>query len=160
MTAQYPSNLAAFTTHNDVTDIIYASHPNTIQDEVFAVENVLGTSPQLSTTPSPSGTFQATSTAFSTVGARLANIETGIVADTHTQYLRKAADASNVITPTSGGISGLVITAASGQTANLQEWRNASNVVIAYVDANGNLNGVNSSSTTAGLQDILMMIGA
>ena len=121
--ATYPSQLKTFQNKSNTTDIIDASHPNTIQDELAAVQSTLGTVPYRSTTPSPSGTFNATSFDFDTVKARLANIETGIVTDTHSQYIRKTADNANVITPTNTTTKGFVIKAISGQTANLQEWQ-------------------------------------
>jgi hypothetical protein len=121
--ATYPSQLKTFQNKSNTTDIIDASHPNTIQDELAAVQSTLGTVPYRSTTPSSSGTFNATSFDFDTVKARLANIETGIVTDTHSQYIRKTADNANVITPTNTTTKGFVIKAISGQTANLQEWQ-------------------------------------
>jgi hypothetical protein len=60
-----------------------------LQDEVVAIESILGVTPSLSTTPSAGGTFTPTATTFTSVSARLANIETGIVADVHTQYVNK-----------------------------------------------------------------------
>lgn len=89
MPASYPSSVRVFSTKVNITDIVDASHPNTVQEEVVAIQTVLGTLPNVSTTPNPAGTFQATSTSFSTLNARLANIETGIVADTHTQYPKR-----------------------------------------------------------------------
>ena len=90
MTATYPTGVASFIAKVNISDVIDASHPNVIQEEVVAIEATLGTEPNRSTTPSPSGTFNGTTNLFSTVGARLNNIETGVVADTHTQYIRKA----------------------------------------------------------------------
>ena len=121
--ATYPSQLKTFQNKSNTTDIIDASHPNTIQDELAAVQSTLGTVPYRSTTPSPSGTFTATATDFDTVKARLANIELGIVTDTHSQYIRKTADNANVVTPVNATTKGFVIKAFTGQTANLQEWQ-------------------------------------
>ena len=42
MAASFPSSIASFTTKNDTTDVIYASHVNSLQDEVTAIEAVLG----------------------------------------------------------------------------------------------------------------------
>jgi len=87
--ATYPGSVRSFTTKVDVTGIVYAAHPNDLQEEVVAIESILGITPSLSTTPNAGGTFAATTTSFATVSARLANIETGIVADVHTQYVNK-----------------------------------------------------------------------
>jgi hypothetical protein len=159
MTASYPGSTKVFTTHVNVTEIIDASHPNSIQDEVVAIENTIGTTPSLATAATPTG-WANTATDYLTVVGRLANIEKGVVADAHTQYIRKAADSSNTIVPASSSNVGLGINAASGQTANLQEWRDVNGNVLAYIDATGRINGVNTSSTSAGLQDIFMMMGA
>ena len=120
MPASYPSSIRVFSTKVNITDIVDASHPNTAQEEIVAIQTTLGVLPATSTTPSASGVFISTSTAFSTVAARLANIETGVVADVHTQYIKKengavttASTASAVVrnihvstsTPT-GGIDG------------------------------------------------------
>ena len=141
MTASYPSALKTFTTHVNLTEPIDSSHVNALQDEVSAVESILGTTPSLSTTPSSGGTFNATATTFSTVGARLANIETGVVADSHTQYVKKSADTANVIIPSAVGNKGLVIKAASGQTANLMEWQSSAGTAVTYIDNTGTLKG-------------------
>jgi len=158
--AYYPSQTATFSNHVNVTEIIDAAHPNNIQDELVAVETALGTNPGTSTTPSPSGTFTATSTAYSALTGRLANIETGIVSDTHSQYLRKTADSGNVVTPANSGLKGIVVKAVSGQTANLQEWQTFGGTPTTYIDSSGNLVGTasgnipNSTVTTKG--DVLV----
>lgn len=143
MAASYPSSVKVFPTHVNITEIIDAGHPNTIQDEVVAVENTLGVLPSLSTTPSPSGTFNGTSTLFNNVSDRIANVETGIVSDAHTQYIRKAGDTANVIQPALNTTKGLVIKGAASQSANLLELQNNAGVVVAYIDASGNLTANN-----------------
>lgn len=147
--ASYPTSVVVFTTHQNITEIIDASHPNNIQDEVTAIEATLGVEPRLSTTPSPSGTFTSTATTFATVNARLANIETGVVADTHTQYIRKSGDSANIITAGSGTIKPLILRGASGQSVNLQEWQNNTPAAVAAVDQSGNLTA-NSFVKTGG----------
>lgn len=162
--ASYPSAVAIFPTHVNITDIIDASHPNNIQDEVIALETELGIDPATSTTPSPSGTFTAVSTAYADLTLRLANIETGIVSDAHSQYIRKAGDTGNIITPAASTTKGLVIKAASGQTANLQEWQNSSGTVITRVDSTGALIGTASGnvalSTFTAAGDIVVATGS
>ena len=154
--ASYPSQIASFPTHVNITEIIDASHPNNIQSEVIAVESTIGVDPTVSTTPSPSGTFNGTSTTFASVVARLANIETGVVSDAHTQYIRKAGDSANIITPNTAATRGLVIQAAASQSANLQEWKNSSGTVVTSINSSGSLVGTASGNvalstvTTAG----------
>lgn len=162
--ASYPSAIALFPTHANITEIIDASHPNNIQSEVVAIETALGINPATSTTPSPSGTFTASSTAYPDVVSRLANIETGVVSDAHNQYIRKSGDSANIIVPTASGIKGLVVKAASGQTANLQEWQDSSGAIVTRIDSTGALFGTASGNvalstvTTAG--DLIVGTGS
>jgi hypothetical protein len=103
MAATYPASIRSFTTKVNIRDIIDETDPNYLQEEVVAIETILGVTPSLSTTPSASGTFNPNATTFVSVSARLANIETGIVADTHTQYLKKV-DSSVTTASTSAGV--------------------------------------------------------
>jgi hypothetical protein len=138
MAASYPVSIAGFLDKVNVVDIIDASHPNSLQSEVIAIETTLGTEPNRSTTPSPSGTFNGSSNLFSTVGLRLNNIEVGVVSDAHTQYLRKAGDTTNVITVGASTTKGLVIKGAASQSATLQEWQNTGGTVLSSIDSAGN----------------------
>lgn len=137
MAAAYPTGIASFINKVNVTDIIDASHPNSLQDEVVATQATLGTEPNRSTTPSPSGTFNATTNLYSTVGARLNNLEVGVVSDAHTQYLRKAGDTANVITIGASTTKGLVVRGAASQSANLLEFQNSSSTVLSYINSAG-----------------------
>lgn len=121
--ATYPAHIVTFGTHHD-GDVVSSADPNTIQAEVFALETILGVNPHVSTTPNPAGTFTATSTSFATVGTRLANIETGIVSDAHSQYAYRSGGTLTNPTinggtlnaaSTIGGVSGTTL--AAEQTA-------------------------------------------
>ena len=157
MAASYPSSVKVFPTHVNITEVIDAGHPNTIQDEVVAVEATLGVLPSLSSTPNPGDPFNSTSYLFSTVSDRIANIETGVVSDSHTQYIRKAGDTANVIEPALATTTGLVIKGAASQSANLLELKNNSDVVVAYIDASGNLT---ANNVTGGAYVLLSTIAA
>lgn len=137
MAAAYPTGIASFINKVNVTDIIDASHPNSLQDEMVATQLTLGTEPNRSTSPSSGGSFNGTTNLFSTVGARLNNIETGIVSDAHTQYLRKTGDTANVITVGVSTTKGLVVKGAASQTANLLEFQNSSGTVLSSVNSAG-----------------------
>jgi ribosomal protein S8E len=154
--ASYPSSVKVFTTKSNTTDVVDSSHPNSIQDEVIAIESILGVNPNVSTTPSSSGTFNATSNNFSTLTDRLSNIETGVIADVHVQYIKKTSDSSNIITTGSSLTKGIVIKASASQSANLQEWQNSSGTVVTAIGPTGALVGYapTSSYTTKG--DILV----
>lgn len=149
MAASYPSSVKVFTTHVNITEVIDAGHPNSIQEEVVAIESTLGVTPGLSTTPNPSGTFTATSTSYPTLNARLANIETGVVSDAHTQYIRKAGDSANIVTAGSATIKPLILKGASGQSVTLQEWQNNAGSALAAIDQSGNVTA-NSFVKTGG----------
>lgn len=142
MTATYPGAVRVFTTKVNNIDIIDASHPNTLQEEMVAVQNVLGVNPQESS--GLTGTYVSVATDFGSVSARLDNIEKGITGDTHTQYLKRTGGGS-IINSTSTSV-GLTVQGASGQTANLQEWKNSSGSVVAAIDPNGTL--IESGSVT------------
>ena len=132
--ATYPSQIKTFVNKSNVVDLIDASHPNLLQEEVSAIQTVIGTTPARSTTPNAGDTFISTQTDFDNVKLRLANIETGIVADTHSQYVKKTSDGSNVIIPTNATTKGITIRSFQAQTANLQEWQQTvavTNVVAA-----------------------------
>ena len=135
--ATYPSQLKTFQNKSNTTDIIDASHPNTIQDELAAVQATLGTVPYRSTTQTPSATFISTATDFDTVTLRLANIEKGLVVDAHSQYIRKTADNANVVIPSNASTKGFVIKAFTNQTANLQEWQAVTTVTGATSNNGG-----------------------
>ena len=78
--ASYPGGYPTFSTKVDGTSTVVAADPNLIQDEVLAIENILGTNPHQSTLSSVgSYVSNPTSTTFGTVTARVANIEAGLV---------------------------------------------------------------------------------
>lgn len=135
MAAVYPGAVRLFTTKVNNIDIIDAAHPNVIQEEVVAIQNVLGVNPQISS--GLSGTYTSVSTEFGSVSERLDNIEKGITGDTHTQYLKTAG--GSTITSTSTSTVGLTIAGAVGQTANLQEWKNSTGTVVAAIGPDGSL---------------------
>lgn len=141
MAASYPSSVRVFTTKTNITDVIDASHPNFLQEEVVAIESTIGVNPSVSTSPSSSGTFNATSTTFASIAARLANIETGIVSDAHTQYIKKLSDGSNIVVAGSASTKPIVVKGAASQSANLVELQDSSGVVLSYFDSAGVFSG-------------------
>jgi len=77
MAATYPSSVKTFINKIDNTDAVIASDVNLAYEEITAIESTIGTTPAISSTWS--GTFSTTSTNdFTTVGARLNNIEYGL----------------------------------------------------------------------------------
>lgn len=143
MPASYPSQVRVFTTKQNVIDTVDAAHPNSLQEEVVAIENTIGLNPATSTTPNPSSTFNAASNNFGTVTSRLANIEVGVVADSHTQYVRKTADGtqSNKISAGVAANRPLILQGAANQSANLLEFQGSGNEIIAGVTPDGTFTG-------------------
>ena len=156
MAASYPNNVKAFTPKVNVVDLIQAADPNSLFDEVTAIESVIGTTPSIATAATASG-WANTATDYTTINGRLANIEKGIVADTHTQYVKNTGGS---VIDLATDIKGLVVKGSSGQTANLQEWQDSTGTVVAYVDAAGNFNAVNvSGGGSAGFEGNLLLGG-
>ena len=133
MTASYPSALRSFSTKRNTLDIVDAADPNSIQEEVIAIESILGVNPNISTAPLSSGTFVTTSTAYTNLTSRLANIETGIVSDSHTQYIRRTGN--ETITNATASNVGFSVKGAVSQSADLQQWKEANNHVLARIES-------------------------
>jgi hypothetical protein len=121
MPAQFPTSVRTFTNKVDLVDTIFADHVNILQDEVRALELTVGNT---ALTSAYTGTFVQTTT-WTSVGARLANIETGLVNGVvGSPYFNKTGD---VISPAEGVVAISAKTAAG--TANLIETRNIANVL-------------------------------
>jgi len=134
MAASYPNNVKSFTPKVNVVDLIQAADPNSLFDEVTAIESVIGTTPSVATAATSSG-WANTATDYTTLNGRLANIEKGIVADTHTQYVKKVGGSEIIIN--SAAVVGLAITAATSQSADLMQWKDSSGTVVTRVGPDG-----------------------
>lgn len=135
MAATYPGTVRSFTTKVNNIDIIDAAHPNTLQEEVVAIEATLGVNPQISS--GLTGSYISAGTTFASVSARLDNIEKGITGDTHAQYVKTTGGAA--ITASGAAAVPLTVTGVAGQTANLQEWKDSSGAVVAAIGPDGAL---------------------
>ena len=137
MAASYPASVRPFTTKTNILSVIDAADPNSLQEEVVAIETTLGVNPALSTSVVATDSFIGASTQYSTVNARLANIEKGIVGDSHTQYLKKVGN--ETITNATASNIALTIRGASSQSASLTEWKTSAGTVVAKVNPTGAL---------------------
>ncbi len=155
MAAVYPGSIRNFTTKANTVDTIDASHPNLIQEEVTAIESVLGINPNLSTTGS--GAYTNVATSWGTVSSRLANIENGITGDVHTQYLKLSG--GGIVLSTSASSVPLVVRAAASQVANLQEWRNSAGTVVASISPSGAVFAANVAEATDNLSIVAWVFG-
>jgi hypothetical protein len=135
--ASYPQAFVNFTTHRNVFDVVDAADPNTIQNEVLAIQGAIGLNPSLSTSPLSTGTFVRTSNQWTTLNDRLANIEQGIVSDSHTQYIRRTG--GELIVNASGATVALTVQGAVNQGVNLMEWKDTTGNVLASVSGTGKI---------------------
>jgi hypothetical protein len=146
-TSSYPGNIVNFGADKvNVVDLIQAADPNTLRAEVVAIESAIGVSPSLSTAASASSAWYNDGRDYSTVIARLANIEIGVVADTHTQYVKNVG--GSAIVAGSASTIGLSIKATSSQSADLMQWKDSSNTVVTRVGPDGLLYGPNGPITS------------
>jgi len=132
VTTSYPASVKSFTTKVDFTDTVLAEHVNSLQNEVTALQENLGTF--IKTGSGWVGSFDLITTSWNTLKDRLANMEYGIK-DVYDDYTAKSG--GSTITPSGTSVVGLNIKAATGQTANLFEVRNSSNTVVFSVDSSG-----------------------
>ena len=135
MPADYPSLVHSFSPRQDLVDTVIADNVNALQYEVAAVQTVLGSSAN-STNPlvsTYSGTWTNTTTTWGTVGARLANIEAGLVNGVpNSPYVVKTG--GNTITTASN--KALVLQTGTG-TLNLLESYSAAAALGFNLDSSG-----------------------
>ena len=130
--AVYPSGVKSFQNKTDFTDIILAEHVNAIQDEITAIEAVVGVSPNVS--GGYVGTFDDATITFSTLSARIANIEKGIKGDVHNQYLKFTG---GTLQPANAGTVPLTLQGFTSQAADLLQLKNVGGTVLTKIDKDG-----------------------
>lgn len=133
MAVQFPGAIKTFTKKVDLQSLVVASDINEAYDEINAIETTLGTTPATSGTWG-SGSFSSATTAWSTVGARIQNIEHAAYY-MNNQAVIKAGGSQ--ILPTDTSTVNLSLKAYTGQTANILEVRNSSNTLTARVSSAG-----------------------
>lgn len=143
MAAQYPNSVKTFVNKADLQDYVIANDVNQVYEEVTSIQSTLGTIPQASGVWG-SGTFTTPSTAWPSVKARIQNIENGVYAINQT-YVTNVG--GSTITPASSSTVGLTVRGASGQTANLMEFKNSAGTVVAYITAAGAFVGLVDGGT-------------
>lgn len=130
--AVYPSGVKSFQNKTDFTDIILAEHVNAIQDEITAIEAVVGVSPNVS--GGYVGTFDDATITFSTLSARIANIEKGIKGDVHNQYLKFTG---GTLQPANSGTVPLTLQGFTSQAVDLLQFKNSSGTTLTKIDKDG-----------------------
>lgn len=135
MAASYPSSIRPFTTKTNILSVIDAADPNSLQEEVVAIETTLGINPALSTSVSSTDVFVSSSSQYSTVSLRLANLERGIVGDSHTQYVKKVGN-ETIVNAVPSNVA-ITVRGATNQTANLTEWKTSTGTTVASISSAG-----------------------
>lgn len=143
MTASYPSSVKSFTTKVDFTDTVLAAHVNDLQDEVNSIEATVGAS--IKTGSGWVGAFDQITSSWDTLKDRINNIEYGLYT-AFNNHVSKVG--GSVIIPSGSSVKGLVIKAASGQTANLLEFQDSSSTLLARVTSAGVLEIGGSNAVT------------
>lgn len=131
MAAVYPSTIKNFIQKIDNTDPVVANDVNVVYDEVTSIQTVIGTLP---TSSSWSGSFNQVTSDWVTISGRIQNIEYGLN-EAYNNFTDKRG--GSIIIPSSASVIGVTVKAASGQTANLTNWRNSSNTVVTSVTKDG-----------------------
>jgi hypothetical protein len=133
MPAQYPSQITAQLIKKvDLTDVVFAADVNDAYDEIVAIQTTVGANPG---SPGTWGSAEwSEPVSFSTVAARIKNLENGA-------YFLQRRFVSNlgnsIIQPTTSSTKGLIIRAASSQTAALFEVQNSSGTSLGTITAAG-----------------------
>lgn len=135
MAASFPSGVRPFESKVDFTQIIFAEHVNSVQEEIVAIESYIGVNPHVS--GGYVGTFDPDTVTFSTLAARIANIEKGIKTDVHTQYMHFTG--GETIQSSNATVVGLNLQGFTSQTADLLRFKNSAGTVLTKVDAAGKL---------------------
>jgi hypothetical protein len=158
MTATYPGGVRSFIPQVDLVDTVIADNINSLQEEVRAVQTTLGsgstsTNPLVSTY---SGTF-ATTTSWTTLTARIANIEAGLVNGVGTSgaYVLRAGGS----TITTASNKGLVLQTGTG-SLNLLEAYSSSSVLGFNLDSSGLPKVGTSNVIYVGSSDYNTMVSA
>jgi hypothetical protein len=134
MAADYPTGTKPFQNKTDYTQIIVAEHINSLQDEVMAVQNFVGPMPHVSA--GYVGTFDDVTTTFSSLAARVSNLEKGIKGDVHTQYVKFTG---GTLQPANAATVLLTLRGFTSQSADLLRFSNSSGTTLTKVDAAGKL---------------------
>ena len=138
MAATYPTAVKSFTSKIDNTDAVIASDVNLLYSEVTQIETTVGVTP--SATLGWSGTFDQTTADFTTVTARIQNIEYGL----NTAYnARVKTTGGSTIAPTSTTVG---LTYQTSGTGNLTNWNNTSGTTVTSVTKDGWISAIDGGS--------------
>lgn len=135
MPASYPTGVKAFSTKVDFTDLVLAEHVNTLQEEVRALQATIGTDPQVSS--GWVGNLDKSTQTWATLKARIANLEYGVVNDSHTQYIHNTG--GDTVQSSAATVIPLKLKGFSSQTADLLRFENSTGSTLTKVDKDGKI---------------------
>jgi hypothetical protein len=138
--ATYPAAIRSFTNKVDNTDTVIASDVNLLYDEVTQIETTVGITP--ATTLGWSGTFDQATTNFTTVAARLQNVEYGL----NTAFnARVKTTGGSTIASTSTTVG---MTYQTSGTGNLVNYNNTSGTTITSITKDGWISAIDGGSAS------------
>lgn len=142
---EYPTRVKSWTARRDNLDLVVAADVNTIYDEVTAIEQNLGAGGVSQSSTWGAANFDSTTVNWSNLHDRLINIEAGVF----TAFTdRVNTGGGSTIQSGSNSTVSLSIKAKSGQTANLVEFKDSSNMVVASISAAGALTALSIDGGT------------
>lgn len=140
----YPLAIKSFDRKVNLQDLVIAEDVNSAYDEIETIERQLGVGGVITSGTWGASTFSTSTVNWTSLKLRLQNIENGVW---YAHEQRVKTTGGSTVTPSSAGTVGLNIKAASGQTANLLEVRNASNAFALKVTASGVTGGIIDGGT-------------
>lgn len=142
--ASYPSTLANFGADRiDLQSVVVANDVNPVYAEIVSIETILGLNVHKRQVSWNSGSFSSSSTSFSTLQARLENIENGVYAWSTTGV----TTAGGTVMLGTDGVN-LTLKQAANQTVNLLEFRTSNNTSVGYMTTAGKLEVVSIDGGT------------
>lgn len=143
MAAQYPSAITSQLIKKvDLSSVVYAADVNDAYDEIVAIQTVVGSNPA---SPGTWGSAEwAEPAAFSTVSARIKNLENGAYF-LQRRFVSKLG--GSVIQPSTASTKGLILKGASSQTGNLLELQNSSGTVLGSISSSGTVSMIIDGGT-------------
>lgn len=144
MAASYPLSIASFVPRVNLQDLVRAEDVNVVYDEIVAIETQLGAGGVATSPTWGAASFSTAVTNHGSLRVRLDNIEAGVYAGA---IQRVSTLGGSTVIPSSASTKGVIIRAASGQTATLLEFQNSSGTVTGSISAAGAFVGVVDGGT-------------
>jgi hypothetical protein len=138
MAASYPTTTKTFVDRVDNTSPVVAADVNAAYAEITAIQSTVGTTP--ASTLGWSGTFDQTTTDFTTVKARIQNAEYGL----DVAYNQRVKTNGGSTISSSSSTIGLVMQTTG--TGNLVNFKNTSGTIVTSVSKDGIINAIDGGT--------------